>query len=668
MSYERIPLDQFQEVFGAISTEISSVALGGRAVRWSDEFFAEASNLLKVEPSVSHKGTFKSTGAVFDGWETRRHNHGHDWCIIRLGAPSGYVVGFDIDTSHFSGNEAPQASVQGLFASSREKPQSDDPRWEEILPKVDLGPSSRHLFRIPQTKEALTHVKLNMYPDGGIARFRVYGLVAPIFPANAYAPVDLASVFSGARVVFTSDQHFGVGPNLLLPGRGKDMGDGWETRRSREPNHKDWVIIRLGDSGTLEQTEIDTAYFKGNFPDSCTMHAICSNEVIPHEPDEEWTCILPQQKLGPHRRHFFQLENVSGEIFTHVKFTIYPDGGVKRIRIIGTRAVGTGTVGAAPGILTKASNGRSDLLTPQPTPMASQDASRSTTPVPSSSASSSGRSRSSSGNSDMAPGPTPPPEPVVPVTPSELLTPAPEPVEPSTPTMTAVAHTQTPPLTPEPPLLLDGPTIPALPITPEAFAPFGSVIQAWPDTDAVPRGTRVTSANQGTAHKFHNLALVEQSYPPGAHARTGLSVYRATPPLRDGERAEPGALWSVKLLERHICTTQAFLPMGNAGGIRMTGFEEPLSPGGRAYLVIVALNGSDDKPDLSTLRAFVASTAQGISYNAGIWHHPMISLERTIDFCCVETQIGTPDNRLDCEIVEVESLGAVVPRVKIPRF
>ena len=267
---------------------------------------------------------------------------------------------------------------------------------------------------------------------------------------------------------------------------------------------------------------------------------------------------------------------------------------MKRIRIIGTRAVGTGTVGAAPGILTKISNGRHDLLTPQPTPIASQDASRSTTPVPSSSASSSGRSRRSSNDSDMAPGPTPPPEPVVPLMPAGLLAPVVEPVEPSTPTMTPVAHTQTPPLTPEPPLLLDGPTIPALPITPEAFAPFGSVVQAWADTDAVPRGTRVTSANQGTAHKFHNLALVEQSYPPGAHARTGLSVFRATPPLRDGERAEPGALWSVKLLERHICTTQAFLPMGNAGGIRMTGFEEPLSPGGRAYLVIVALNGSGE--------------------------------------------------------------------------
>ncbi|KAL5631484.1 hypothetical protein ACGC1H_007116 [Rhizoctonia solani] len=673
MSYERIPLDKFQDVFGATATEISSVALGGRAVRWSDQFFAEASNLVKVEPAVSHKGTFKPTGAVFDGWETRRHNSGNDWCIIRLGVPSGYIVGFDIDTAHFNGNEAPAASVQALFAESREKPQADDPRWEELLPKADLGPSSRHLFRIPQTKEAYTHVKLNMYPDGGIARFRVYGLVAPIFPADAFAPLDLASVFSGARVVFTSDQHFGIGPNLLLPGRGKDMGDGWETRRSRQPGHKDWVIIRLGDSGILEQTEIDTAYFKGNFPESCTMHAICSNETIPHEPEEEWTCILPKQKLGPHRRHFFQLENVVGRIYTHVRFTIYPDGGVKRVRIIGTRAVGTGTVGAAPGILTKASSGRNDLLTPQPTPLVSQDPSRSTTPVPSSSASASSPSESrSSFDEDMvALGPTPPPEPetLSSMIPPPAPTPAEPLLEPSTPTLHAIAaRVQTPPMTPELPPSLDSPTIPALPITPEAFKAYGSVIQAWADPDAVPRGTRVTSANQGTAHKFHNLALVEQAYPPGAHARTSMSVYRATPPIREGEKAEPGKYWSIKLLERHSYTSQAFIPMGTAGGIRMTGFEEPLPMAGRAYLVIVALNGADDKPDLSTLRAFVASTAQGISYNMGVWHHPMISLETTIDFCCVETQIGTPDNHLDCEIVEVESLGSVVPRVKIPRY
>ncbi|KAG8734548.1 Allantoicase [Ceratobasidium sp. 423] len=434
MSYESIPLDQFQDVFGATSTEISSVALGGHVVSFSDEFFAEASNLLKVEPAVSHKGTFKPTGAVFDGWETRRHNTGYDWCIIRLGAPSGYVIGFDIDTAHFNGNEGPAASVHALFGESQEKPQADDPR------------------------------------------------------------------------------------------------------------------------------------------------------VIPQEPEENWTCILPRQKLGPHRQHFFQLENVVGRVYTHVKLTIYPDGGVKRVRIIGTRA--------------------------------SSSAPASSSTIPS----------------------------------------APAATEP----LTTESSSERAPAS-------DAPTIPALPITCEAFKPYGSVIQAWADTNAVPRGTRVTSANQGTAHKFHNLALVEQTYPPDAGARTGLSVYRATPPIRDGEKAEPGNYWSVKLLERHSCTSQAFIPMGNVGGIGITGFEEPLPKAGRAYLVIVASNGADDKPDLSTLRAFVASTAQGISYNRGVWHHPMISMETAIDFCCVETQIGTPDNQLDCEIVEVESLGSV-PRVKIPHY
>lgn len=95
------------------------------------------------------------------------------------------------------------------------------------------------------------------------ARFRVYGLVSPVFPTSLDVQLDLAHVFSGGRVVFTSDQHFGVGSNLILPGRGeqplspetkqktyayclgKDMGDGWETKRSRQKGHKDWVIIKL---------------------------------------------------------------------------------------------------------------------------------------------------------------------------------------------------------------------------------------------------------------------------------------------------------------------------------------------------------------------------------------------------------------------------------------
>lgn len=242
MSYNRIPLDDFKDPFST-SIELSSVALGGHVVSVSDEFFAEAFHLLLVEPAPSLKGQFGPKGALFSGWESRRHNPNHDWCIIKLGT-TGSISGFDIDSSHFNGNEAPEASVDILYCPDGTAPEVNDPRWEELLPKVKLGPNSRHLFSVPPSK-GINYVKLNMYPDGGIARFRVYGLVTPVFPPDTSAVFDLAHVFAGGRVVYTSDQHFGVGSNLILPGRGKDMGDGWETKRSRAPGHKDWAIIQL---------------------------------------------------------------------------------------------------------------------------------------------------------------------------------------------------------------------------------------------------------------------------------------------------------------------------------------------------------------------------------------------------------------------------------------
>lgn len=432
-------------------------------------------------------------------------------------------------------------------------------QWEQILPKVELGPSSRHLFRIPESAR-VNYVKLNMYPDGGIARFRVYGLVAPVFPASKSALFDLAHAFSGGRVVFTSDQHFGVGSNLILPGRGKDMGDGWETKRSRQKGHKDWAILKLGDAGYLSTVEIDTAHFKGNFPDSCELHATASDALIPDDATANWTLILPRTKLGPHRQHFFQLQDVEGKPYTHVKITIYPDGGIKRVRVIGSRApVGNGE--DAPGGV--------DITTDMTTDNAA---------VPS--------------DVTSATGPT-------------------------------------------------GLIIPALPLTPEAFAPFGQVVQAYADVNAVPspRTTRITGANQGTAIKFHKLALLESSYPAGADATAGLSVYRCNP-----IDVLTGGLWTVKLLERHPYTNQAFIPMG-AG-------EELPQPGTR-YLVIVALNGEGDRPDLATMRAFVAHAGQGVVYNTGLWHHPMAVIDKAMDFTCVETQIGDGSDA-DCEIVNLD--------------
>ncbi|KAI0930256.1 hypothetical protein AcV5_007017 [Taiwanofungus camphoratus] len=565
MAYERISIDKFSDTFST-AIELSSVALGGSIVSVSDEFFAEAYHLLLVEPAPSLKGQFGPKGALFSGWETRRHNPSYDWCIIRLGT-TGSTFGFEVDTSHFNGNEAPEVSVDALY-SPDEAPQADDSRWSQILPKVGLGPSSKHLFKIPPSSR-VNYVKLNMYPDGGIARFRVYGLVLPVFPADTAASLDLAHVFSGGRVVFTSDQHFGVGSNLVLPGRGKDMGDGWETKRSRGKGHKDWAIIKLGDAGFLSHVEIDTAHFKGNFPESCELHAVHSDELVPRNVAEnQWILILPRTKLGPHRQHFFQLQNVDGVPFTHIKITIYPDGGIKRARIIGRRAIG-GLDAPYNGTAVKLETGDKSI-------------------------------------SDL-------PEPPTPADKSQRNS---------------------------------SPVIPVLPLTSEAFVPFGQVIQGYSDIHAVPspRTTRITGANQGTALKFHKLAFLESSYPPDSGAAAGLSVYRCQP-----IDVTSGGEWEIKLLERHPCTNQAFIPMG-AG----QSFDDTLTTPGTSYLVIVAKNGEDDKPDMQSLRAFIASAGQGIVYNTGIWHHPMAVLDRPMDFACIETQIGNGD-KLDCEVISLDS-------------
>lgn len=579
MACEKIPLEDFGTRFGA-QIELSSVALGGKVTSVSDDFFGAAHHLLLVEPAPSLKGQFGPNGALYSGWESRRHNPTYDWCIIKLGTP-GNINGFDIDTSHFNGNEAPEASVEALFAADGEAdPLPDDERWTQLLTKVPLGPNSRHLFSIA-TSQMVNCMKLNMYPDGGIARFRVYGAVASVLHADAHEEFDLAHVFSGGRVVFTSDQHFGVGSNLIIPGRGKDMSDGWETKRSREPGHRDWAIIKLGgEGGYLTHVEIDTAHFKGNFPESCELYAINSPDLVPphHQGTPEtggdslWSTVLPRTKLGPHRRHFFQLQNADHIKYSHVMLTIYPDGGVKRIRVFGT------------GTLSE-----SRVLT----------SNESETPT-------TGKKQADNQGAVLGSGK------------AKILR--------------------------------------ALPLSPEAFAAFGQVIQGYEDTSAVPRNVRVTAANQGSANKFHKISLLDSSYPDNVQATSGLSVYRCQP-----IDAKPGGHWDIKVLERHLHTNQAFIPMGP--GSPREG-DHGLREAAESYLVVVAQNGKDDRPDLETMRAFIATSGQGIVYNAGIWHHPMAVLEKPMDLTCVETQIGD-GSMLDCEIVDLDTT-ELVYRVKLP--
>ncbi|KAM0746786.1 Allantoicase [Meredithblackwellia eburnea MCA 4105] len=346
-----VPLANFNEEFGSL-IELSSNALGASIHSVSDEFFAEASNLLKPSPAISMKGQFGPNGALFDGWESRRHQHDHDWVIVKLGAPLADVVGVDIDTANFNGNESPASDVWGVrWDGPTEKLTAKSPEWRQLMPITPLGPSSPHLFRFTTPSGPITHVKLTMHPDGGIGRFRAYGhvILPEATPETLSAPLDLAYVLNGARAIAQSDQHFGKGANLILPGRGKDMGDGWETKRSRGrlgTGEGDWVVIKLGEKGWVEWLDLDTKHFCGNFPHSWAVYGIDSEELLPPA-TADWEPLLlpsPETKPAAHRHHFFRASKLSHPI-THIRVNIYPDGGLKRVRAIGFRAAAKELVG-----------------------------------------------------------------------------------------------------------------------------------------------------------------------------------------------------------------------------------------------------------------------------------------------------------------------------------
>ncbi|KAJ2771138.1 Allantoicase [Coemansia nantahalensis] len=317
-------------------TNLASVSLGSKVISFSDEFFAEAANLLKDEEAVFLPDEFTDRGKWMDGWETRRHNKSYDWTILQLGFP-GVIFGFDVDTSHFTGNHAPVVSIEGANATE-EDVRAGKAQFAEILPRVNMNPGSHHYFVYEAPTAVYTHLRVNNYPDGGIARLRVYGQVVPqTVVGDESGLVDLAFVGNGGRAVACSNEHFCSPSNLVLPGRGRTMGDGWETRRSRTPNHSDWAILKLGLPGFADRFELDTHQFCGNFPPLATLHATASAEDVPPA-DAHWTEILAPVALTASRQHYFDSTGPRDVAFTHVKFTMYPDGGIKRIRINGRPA------------------------------------------------------------------------------------------------------------------------------------------------------------------------------------------------------------------------------------------------------------------------------------------------------------------------------------------
>ncbi len=317
--------------------------LGAAVIYATDDFFAPKERLILPSAPVFIPGRYDENGKWMDGWESRRRRGpGHDFCIVRLGV-DGVIRGLDIDTTHFTGNYPPEASVE---AARLERPgPSDDPMddvaWVELVPRIRLR-GDRHNYVAIEDGRAWNHLRLHIYPDGGVARLRVYGEVRPDWSAvDPAAEVDLAALENGGRIVACNDSHFGAPENLLAPGRGVDMGDGWETRRRREPGH-DWTVIALGHRGRVRRVEVDTAFFKGNYPERCGLEGIDlaagADESALLAPDAPWRELLPPQPLGPDRRHRFAGEVAEIGPVTHVRFNIYPDGGVSRLRLFGTLA------------------------------------------------------------------------------------------------------------------------------------------------------------------------------------------------------------------------------------------------------------------------------------------------------------------------------------------
>jgi allantoicase len=317
-------------------TDLAAERLGGKALLCTDDFFAEKENLLKPGRGIFIVDKYTDRGKWMDGWESRRKRvPGYDWCIVQL-ATSGKIYGVDIDTNHFLGNHPPHASIDA--ANVPPGADLEKIKWKEILLRSPLNPGSQNFYEITD-HDIYTHLRLNIYPDGGVARLKVYGEVFKDWKTtNEDVQVDLAAAVNGARSILCNDMFFSHMDNLIMPGRGVNMGDGWETKRNRTPGNKDWVIVRLAHRGVIDKVLLDTCHFKGNYPDSAMIEGCdisIDDEKKLESGDVKWIPILPQSKLNADHEHYFEKEIGSKEPFTHVKLTIFPDGGVSRMRLWG---------------------------------------------------------------------------------------------------------------------------------------------------------------------------------------------------------------------------------------------------------------------------------------------------------------------------------------------
>ncbi|MEV6769236.1 allantoicase [Nocardia sp. NPDC051030] len=304
----------------------------------SDESFEERENLIHPWAPRFSPETFGPKGQEYDGWETRRRRNdpGNDWAIIRLGM-SGIIRGIVIDTAWFKGNYPPFISVEATRVAGYPSPaQLDSAEWVDIVPRSAVGGDAKHEFPVSD-ENIYTHVRLNIHPDGGVARIRVHGEVAPDPTLLTGLTVDLAALEHGARAVACSNMFYSAPDNMLAPGLARNQAEGWETGRRRDDGN-DWAVIRLAAQGVPELIEIDTTNLLFNAPAEVRVRAIdhWSDEPLPDAESDAWFDLLPTTPVQPDTPHRFRLTSEAKRPATHIRLDIYPDGGIARLRLLGS--------------------------------------------------------------------------------------------------------------------------------------------------------------------------------------------------------------------------------------------------------------------------------------------------------------------------------------------
>ena len=315
------------------SINLASPVLGSTVYKFSDQFFAPALRILHDSEPVFKDGVFDNHGKWMDGWETRRKRvPGNDFLIIKLGKP-GKVNQILIDTSFFNGNQPEYASLEGCYTLNKSIEKSS---WIKILNKKKLYPNKKHLFK-SSTSKTFNFIRLNIFPDGGVARLRLMGDIDLSHEKLSTKQFDLASILNGSKIIACSDEHFGRAENLLSPGKSKNMGNGWETKRRRGPGF-DWVIIKLGRPGNIASFEINTHYFKGNYPSFFTIQGASLSSRISVQKiisgSNNWDKVIANTKLHPNSSLIVK-NKLNKSNLNLIKLNIFPDGGISRFRIYG---------------------------------------------------------------------------------------------------------------------------------------------------------------------------------------------------------------------------------------------------------------------------------------------------------------------------------------------